>query len=396
MSTSTDVYYDPYDFDIDSDPYPTWKRLRDEAPVYYNEKYNFYALSRFADVEAASVDWETFSSARGVTIEMIQAEIPKMNGLFIGEDPPEHDMHRKILSRAVTPKRVKELDGSIRGLCAEYLDPHVGSDGFEVVQSFAANLPMRVIGALVGVPEEFQLEIREDMDAEGRLEEGEMPDGSYILTIGEPYRPFLEYRRKHPANDFISELIEATFTDVLTGKDRHLSDEEILNYVGQLNGAGNETTARLIGWTVKVLAEYPEARAQLVADPSLIPSAIEEMLRFEAPSPIQGRYVTKDVEMHGVRIPEGSTLGLLTGAAGRDERRYEDPDTFDMFRNSGHHLTFGYGVHFCFGAALARIEGRLALEELLKRFPTWDVDLKSAEFIHTSTVRGYEKLNMLL
>jgi cytochrome P450 len=396
MSTTADIYYDPYDFSIDTDPYPVWKRLRDEAPVYHNEKYDFYALSRFADVEAASKDWETFSSARGVTIEMIRAELPKMAGLFIGEDPPEHDMHRKILSRAVTPKRVKQLDGSIRDLCAEYLDPHVGSDRFEVVQSFAANLPMRVIGALVGVPEEFQLEIREYLDSEGRLEDEEMPDGNFILTLGEPYRPFLEYRRKHPADDFISDLIAARFTDVFTGKERHLSDEEILNYVGQLNGAGNETTARLIGWTVKVLAEHPDARAQLVADPSLIPNAIEEMLRFEAPSPIQGRYVTKEVELHGEVIPEGSVVALLTAAANRDERRFEDPDTYDPLRSSGLHLTFGYGVHFCFGAALARIEGRLALEELLKRFPTWDVDLSTAELVHTSTVRGYEKLDMVL
>jgi cytochrome P450 len=251
---------------------------------------------------------------------------------------------------------------------------------------------MRVIGALVGVPEEFQLEIREDMDAEGRLEEGEMPDGNYILTIGEPYRPFLEYRRKHPANDFISELIEATFTDVLTGKERHLTDEEILNYVGQLNGAGNETTARLIGWTVKVLAEYPEARAQLVADPSLIPSAIEEMLRFEAPSPIQSRYVTKDVEMHGVKIPEGSTLICLTGSGNRDSRRFPNGNTFNIHRERSSHLSFGVGFHACVGNALARVEARVALDEIFKRFRDWEVDYPNARMVVSSTTRGYETL----
>ena len=228
MSTTANLEYDPYDFDIDSDPYPIWKRLRDEAPLYYNDRYGFYALSRFDDVDAASTDWRTYSSAKGILLEMIKSGLPNPPGLFIGEDPPEHDMHRKILSRAVTPRRVKELELRIRELCAEYLDPWRGSDGFDVVTEFAANLPMRVIGALVGIPEEFQTGIRENLSQTARLEKGEAPEEQALPTLGEPYRPFLAYRREHPADDFLTELIQATFTDVLTGDERRLEDAEIL------------------------------------------------------------------------------------------------------------------------------------------------------------------------
>jgi cytochrome P450 len=395
MATSTEVYYDPYDFDIDSDPYPVWKRMRDEAPLYYNEKFDFYALSRFDDVEAASVDWETYSSARGTLLEMIRAGIETPPGLFIGEDPPVHTMHRRLLSRAVTPKRVRELDGRIRELCAGYLDPFVGSGGFDIVQEFAQNLPMRVIGALVGIPDEDQEGVR-DQHGAGLEASGEEGDGSLILSLGEPYRPFLRYRKENPADDFLTELINVEFTDVSTGEDRKLSDLEILNYVGQLNAAGAETTTRLIGWTVKTLAENPDKRAEIIANPGLIPNAVEEMLRYESPSPIQARVVMKDTEVHGQKVPEGSIMTFLTSAANRDERRFENPDEFDPHRDIGHHLAFGYGVHYCFGAALARIEGRIALEEILKRFPTWELDMDHAEMIHTSTTRGYSHLPIVL
>ena len=393
---TSDLYYDPYDFDIDENPYPVWQRLRDEAPLYYNDRYDFYALSRFADVEAASVDWKTYSSAKGTLLEAIRAGIENPPGLFIGEDPPLHEMHRNILSRAVTPRRVATLEPQIRELCAEYLDPFIGSSGFDVVGDFAANLPMRVIGALCGIPDEFQVDIREGLDETARLESGESPAETGLDSIGEPYRPFLGFRREHPADDFISVLANVSFTDVETGEERRLSDTEILNYIGMLNAAGNETTARLIGWMAKTLAEHPDQRAQIVADPSLVPGAVEETLRYEAPSPVQARTVAREVEVHGQSVPEGAIMILLTAAANRDERKFPNVDRFDIRRKIDHHVTFGYGVHYCFGAALARIEGRIALEELVSRFPTWDVDVAGAEMIHTSTIRGYYRLPVSL
>jgi cytochrome P450 len=396
VSTATGIYYDPYDFEIDSDPYPVWKRMRDEAPLYYNERYDFYALSRFADVDEASTNWGTFTSSKGIQLEMVKRGHPVPPGLFIAEDPPAHDMHRLILSRAVTPRRVLALEPRMRELCAEYLDPHVGGSGFDLVADFGAHLPMRVIGALVGIPEESQIELRDKVEESARLKSAEMPAESQIGTIGTPYAAFGAYRRDHPADDFLSTLIQARFTDVFTGLERGLTDQEILNYVGMLYAAGNETTARLIGWMGKTLADHPGQRAAVVADPSLIPSAVEETLRYEVPSPIQVRAMAKPAELYGQTLAEGATMALLTGSANRDERAFEDPDTYNVRRKIDRHLTFGYGAHYCFGAALARLEGRIALEEILKRFPSWDVDEAGAELIHTSTLRGYHKLPIVL
>ena len=173
---------------------------------------------------------------------------------------------------------------------------------------------------------------------------------------------------------------------------RRLSREEILTYMTVVVGAGNETTNRLIGWAGKVLADHPDQRRELVENPSLIPNAIEEILRFEPPAPHVGRYVARDVQVQGQTVPEGSAMLMLIGAANRDDRRYADGDRFDIHRNIGAHLTFGYGIHFCLGAALARLEGRIALEEVLKRFPEWDVDRDHAKLAPTSTVRGWETL----
>jgi cytochrome P450 len=396
VTAATDIYYDPYDFEIDADPYPVWKRMRDEAPLYYNERYDFHALSRFADVESASTNWQTFSSAKGILLDMIKSGHPMPPGLFIAEDPPEHDMHRLLLSRAVTPRRVMALEPRIRELCAEYLDPFVVSAGFDLISEFAAKLPMRVIGMLVGIPEENQVELREAIEKTARLKSAEMPEDSGIRGIGTPYAPFLAYRREHPADDFLSTLIAARFTDVFTQEERGLTDAEILNYVGMLYAAGNETTARLIGWMGKTLADHPDQRAKVVADPALVPKAVEETLRYEVPSPIQVRVATEDVELHGKTVTAGETVVLLTGSANRDERTFPDADAYDVTRKIDHHVTFGYGAHYCFGAALARIEGRIALEEILKRFPTWDVDVAGAELIHTATLRGYHKLPLVL
>jgi cytochrome P450 len=189
----------------------------------------------------------------------------------------------------------------------------------------------------------------------------------------------------------MTDLIEAEIADA-GGAVRRLDDGELIAFIGLLSGAGNETVARLIGWAGTTLASFPEERRKLAEDPRKIPNAVEELLRFEAPSPVQSRRVTRDVEWYGTRVPKGAKMVLLTGSAGRDERRYADPDRFDVDRQFERHVSFGYGIHFCLGAALARLEGRVALEETLRRFPRWDVDRQRAEMVHTSTVRGWAKL----
>ena len=393
-ATGADIYYDPYDFEIDSDPYPVWKQLRDERPLYYNDRYDFFAFSRFDDVERASVDWKTYISGRGTVLELIKSGMEIPPGSIIFEDPPAHDIHRALLSRVFTPRKVSALEPKIRAFCARSLDPHVGSGGFDFIADLGAQMPMRTIGMLLGIPEQDQEAIRDRIDQGLRLEESEMPDLEARMAAAPPgneFEAYIDWRAEHPSDDLMTELLQAEFDDA-TGTRRRLSREEVVGYVGLLAAAGNETTTRLIGWTGKLLADHPDQRAQLVADRSLVANAIEEILRYESPSPVQARYVASDAEHYGTRVPEGSVMLLLTAAGNRDERKFPDADRFDIRRRIDHHLAFGYGIHFCLGAALARLEGRIALDEVLQRFPTWDVDWDNAVQARTSTVRGWERL----
>jgi cytochrome P450 len=387
------LYFDPYDIEIDTDPYPVYRRLRDEAPLYYNEKYDFFAVSRFADVEKVSVDWRTYSSARGTVIELIKSGMPMAPGMFIFEDPPLHDLHRGVLSRVFTPKRVAQLEPKVRRYCAEVLDPLVGSGNFDFVKDLGAHMPMRTIGMLLGIPEGDQTAIRDRFDGSFQVEGNEAAavDAETTISLGSGFEEYIDWRIDHPSDDLMTDLIRAEFEDE-RGVRRTLTREEILAYVGMLAAAGNETTTRLIGWIGKVLAEHPDQRRELVADRALVPNAIEELLRYESPSPTQARFVTADVEHHGTVVPAGSALVLLTASANRDEREFPDPDRFDIHRRMGHHVAFGYGVHFCLGASLARLEGRIALDEVLQRWPEWDVDWANAKQGHTSTVRGWERM----
>lgn len=395
VTVPPDLSYDPYDFEIDADPYPVWRRLREECPLYYNEEYDFFALSRFDDVEQALVDWRTFSSAEGTLLELIRSDFELPPGLFIFEDPPDHTRHRGLLSRVFTPRRMNAIEDQVRAFCARSLDPLVGSGGFDFIADLGAEMPMRVIGMLMGVPEEDQRAIKDRTDEGLRLTDGStMPEidmEARLSAVDGDFGPYLDWRVDNPSDDLMTKILDATYTDE-DGVERPLTREEILGYIGLISGAGNETTTRLIGWTGKVLADHPEQRAELVERPELIPNAIEEVLRFESPSPVQARVVTGDVEIHDTVVPRGSVVLLLNGSANRDDRRFPDGDTFDIHRRIDHHLTFGYGIHFCLGAALARLEGRVALEEVLARFPTWEVDWGAAEQARTSTVRGWEKL----
>ena len=388
---ANDVYYDPYDVAINADPYPVFRRLRKEAPLYYNNTHDFYAVSRYDDVERGLVDNEAFISSRGGILELIKADVEIPPGSLIFEDPPIHTIHRRLLSRVFTPKRVAALEPQIRDFCARSLDGLVGGGGFDFVADLGAQMPMRVISMLLGIPEPDQEAVRDRVDANLRTAPGEPMQVSADFAKGEMFGEYVDWRAEHPSDDLMTELLNAEFEDE-TGTTRRLTRDEILTYVFVVAGAGNETTTRLIGWAGKALAEHPDQRRQLAEDPSLIPNAIEELLRYEPPAPHVGRYVAREVELHGQKVPAGSAMLFLVGSANRDDRRFPDGDRFDIHRKVGQHLTFGYGVHFCLGAALARLEGRIALDEVLKRFPEWDVDHDNARLAPTSTVRGWETL----
>ena len=390
------VYYDPYDVDINADPYPTFKRLRDEAPVYYNEKFDFWALSRHEDVEKALVNWETFSNSRSDILEIVQSGMDLPSGVVLFEDPPLHSMHRGLMSRVFTPKRMAALEDQVRDFCARCLDPLVGSDGFDIMEELGIVMPMRVIGMLLGIPEADQVAVREKSDAFLRTEAGKpMTVRKEAIADGSIYAEYIDWRAKNPSDDLMTALLNAEFEDE-NGERRTLTRTEVLTYTQVLAGAGNETTGRLIGWLAKVLAEHPDQRKELVEDRALLNNAIDETLRFEPTGPHIARYVAKDVEYYGTTIPAGSAALLLVGSADRDERRYEDPHTFNIKRKDLQHLTFGFGLHYCLGANLARLEGRVALDELLNRFPEWDVDYPNIKLAPTSTVRGWEKMPILL
>ena len=392
MTNESDIYYDPFDPAIDVDPHPLWKRMRDEAPLYRNEKFDFFALSRYDDVEKALVDWDNYRSGRGSTLETIMAGFDIPPGLILMEDPPIHDLHRGLLSRVFTPKAMNAIEPKVREFCARTLDPLLEADGFDFIADLGAVMPMLTIGMLLGIPEQDQVAIRDRIDEGLRLgEDGSVPTGDLALAGADLFSDYIDWRADNPSDDLMTALLNAEFEDE-TGTTRKLTRIEIVTYVMLLAGAGNETTTRLIGWTGKLLAEHPDQRHELAADRSLVPQAIEEILRYEAPSPVQARTVNRDVEYYGETVTEGSIMVLLNGSGNRDDRHFADGDRFDIHRTIDHHLSFGYGLHFCLGAALARLEGRVALDEVLQRWSDWDVDWDHAKQAHTPTVRGWERL----
>lgn len=391
-STTSDIRYDPYDVQLNADPYPMFRLIREEAPLYHNAEHDFFALSRHEDVTAALNDYATFSSSRGAILELIKANIDIPPGVLIFEDPPIHDIHRKLLARMFTPRKIFALEPQVREFCAASLDPLVGTGNFDFVRDLGAQMPMKVIGMLLGIPESDQEAIRDFANEQMRTEEGKpMRAAEEGMATGDIFAAYIDWRAEHPSDDIMTELLNVEFEDE-TGTHRKLSRDELLTYVNVVSGAGNETTTRLIGWAGKVLAEHPDQRRELVENPDLIPNAIEELLRFEPPAPHVARYVTRDVDYHGTTVPAGSVMMLLIAAANRDDRRFPDGDTFDIHRSTKQHLTFSVGTHFCLGSALARLEGRIALEEILKRFPEWEVDLSQASLSPTSTVRGWDTL----
>ncbi|MDT5080969.1 MAG: hypothetical protein QOJ80_5607 [Mycobacterium sp.] len=398
MTTASDtaVYYDPYEIGIVADPYPVYARLVEEAPLYYNERYDFWALSRHADVDSALSDWETFSNSRSDILELVQSEFDMPPGVMMFQDPPLHTMLRGLMARVFTPRRMAAIEDQIRDYCVRCLDPLMGSDGFDVIAELAAMMPMRVIGMLLGIPESQQTGFRDANDANLRTTPGApmKVTGADRIADGRMYAEYVEWRANNPSDDLMTALLNVEFTDE-HGVSRRLTRKEVLHYTQVVAGAGNETTGRLIGWLAKVLAEHPDQRREVEQDRSLLIPAIDETLRFEPTGPHVARWVARDFHAHGLTVPAGSAMLLLFGAANRDPRRFQNPDVFDIHRTNSH-LTFGKGMHYCLGANLARLEGRVALDELLNRWPEWGIDYDTARLAPTSTVRGWEELRIVL
>jgi cytochrome P450 len=391
------LYYDPWNVEIDLDPYPVYRRLRDEVPVYYNEHHDFWGISRYVDVEAALKDTGRLSSAKGDILEVVKTDPVMPPGVFINEDPPLHTIHRALVSRAFLPKKMRALEDKVRAFCTACLDPLVGGERFDFVVDLGRELPMRTIGMLAGIPDSEQPSVRAEAHRVLRNEPGKpLPVRKDHYFDGDMFTEYVAWREKNPSDDLITELLNVEFEDE-TGTTRRLSKQELLIFLAVVAGAGVETTGRLFGWMGKVLAEHPDQRKELVDDHSLIPGAIEEILRFEPPGPHVARYVaTDDVGFQDQTVPAGSALLIMLASANRDERNFDDPDRFDIHRKPSRHLTFGRGAHFCVGAPLARLEGRVALEEVLKRFPEWQVDLGDARRSRTSTVRGWDSMPAII
>jgi cytochrome P450 len=391
----TSVYFDPYDVEINADPYPTYERLREEAPIYRNDRYDFWALSRHEDVQKALVNWQVFSSGHGDLLDILRSGIEVPKGVVMWEDPPLHTVHRGLMSRVFTPRRMAQLEDQVRAYCVRCLDPLVGSDGFDIITELASMLPMRVIGMLLGIPEQDQIAVRNRTDRDLRTRPGEpMVIVESEVVTGEMFADYIEWRSQHPSDDLMTMLLNAEFEDE-AGVTRTLTRQEVLTYTSVLAGAGNETTGRLIGWLAKTLAEHPDQRRLVAEQRSLIPNVIEETLRFEPTGHASARFVTEDIEYYGTTLPTGSAVLLLMASANRDPRRFENPDDYDVTRADVQHLTFGYGPHFCLGTHLARLEGRVALDEMLNRWREWDIDYSGIKLASTSTVRGWERLPLV-
>jgi len=381
------VDFNPYSPSFRQDPYPVYRRLRDEYPVYHNEELGFFAISRYDDIVAALQDVETFSSANALGIgapKEVLDQIPMMMLL----DPPRHGQLRALVNRAFTPRRVAGLEPRIRALARSLVDDFIERGSCDLVEHFSGPLPATVIAELLGVPAEDGLMFKEKstaivtQDAKGGGDLDFTPAIELMLYMTAAY----DERRKQPRDDLMSALLEAEIDG------ERLSQEELLGFAFLLLVAGNETTTNLISNAVGLLDQYPDQRRQLVDDPSLLPAAIEEFLRFE--SPVQGlsRTPRKDSVIHGCTIPEDAQLLLLYASANRDERRIDDPERFDISRDPKPHLAFGFGTHFCLGASLARLEAKIALEELLARAPEFRVDFASSARLGGGVVRGWATL----
>lgn len=384
----------PFSYEFHEDPYPTYRWLREHAPLYRNERMDFWALSRFADVMAAYIDWQTYSSVEGLILERLDPKYLEATPMMIFQDPPRHDRLRKLVSRAFTPRRVAELEPFVRDMTVRLLEPLVAAGGGDFVKDFSTPLPMDVIFTLLGVPAADRRQLREWTDVALHRD----PDSpatppraiEAMMNSMRYWYQLLPELRRQPNDGLICALFDAEIeTDDGTTR---LTDGEIIGFCSLLGAAGSETTTRLLANAAVLFARHPAEYAKILAAPARIPEAIEEVLRHSGPTHYAARTVTHDVELYGRTVPKGDRILLLIASANRDEREYPDPDRFDVGRRIPQLITFGQGVHFCLGASLARLESRVAVEEFARRFPRYTVDEARAERVHMSNVHGYSSL----
>jgi hypothetical protein len=381
------VEFDPYSYAVHEDPYPFYKALRDEAPAYWNDRVKFWALSRHADVLAAFKDSARYSNAGGVSLERSSAQDPSAVAFFLAMDPPRHDQLRNLVSRAFTPRRVTELEPRVRAITAHYIDRFIEAGRCDFIGDFAARLPMDVISELLGVPSDDRDELREWADLVLHREPGvsAVPPAGMQATMRllGYFTELVAERRRRPGEDLTSALAEAE----LDGE--RLSDRDIKAFLFLMVIAGNETTTKLLGNALYWLWRNPPERALVRADPALVPRWVEETLRYDSSTQALARTLTVDTTLHGQTMRAGDKVLLLLGAANRDERVFPDPDRFDLQRDQTESLAFGKGTHFCLGAALARLEGRIALEAVLVRLPDFEIEPGGLVRVHSANVRGY-------
>jgi cytochrome P450 len=391
------VEFDPFSDDYFDDPTEVYRRLRDEAPVYHSERYGFYALSRFEDVLLAHRDWQGFSSAHGVDLSTLSQdpELIRSFRMIIMMDPPEHDRFRKLVSRVFTPRAVTGLEPMVREVIVTHLDRLDGRDSFDVVKDFSAPFPVEIIARMLGVPEDMSQQVREWIDISLQREKGQMEPGPEArdasMASGMYFYELAVEKRANPADDMLSRLTQVT-VDRGDGVETGLDDGEIAGFAGLLGGAGAETVTKLVGNAAVLFSRHPEQWQKVKDDPGTIPGAVEEILRYLPPSQYQGRFSVEDRTFEGGTIPAGHPVLLLTGAATRDPRAFDRPDDFDVERPPNVAIGLGHGVHSCLGAALARMESRIALEEIARRWQRLDVDESGLRRVHMSNVAGYKNV----
>ena len=392
------MLYDPYSRQMQEDPFPTYHYFLEHEPCTYNPKMDFYALFRFEDVWDATLDWKTYSSSLGPSLEN-RGQIPGELFSIIGMDPPGHTRLRNIVSRGFTPRRIAALEPEVRQLAVRYLDALRDEKRFDIQQAFSVKLPMDVISVLLGIPEADRDWYRHTVDKglERDPETGQ-PGMENLFMLGksrELVLGLLADRRKHPQEDLITVIAESEYTEP-DGTRRRLSDDEVAAFTTLLAAAGAETTAKLIGNMIVYLFQHPDQRRYVFEDAKArLPNAIEEVLRYDAPSQFQGRVALRDVEAYGVTIPKGARVAFVTGAACRDPREFSDPDRLDVMRKAERELYFGYGQHVCIGKSLARLETRVAMEELHARWPDWNVDEGGLTRTYQAHVRGFQNVPLL-
>ncbi|WP_433611172.1 cytochrome P450 [Prescottella agglutinans] len=388
------VVFNPYDYDFHHDPYPTYARLRKEAPLYHNPTIGFWALSRHADVLRAFRDNTRLSSANGVSLDPA-AYGPHAHLVmsFLAMDDPRHARLRQLVSRGFTPRRVAELEGRILELTRRYLEPALEAGEFDWIAEVAGKLPMDVISELMGVPEADRAELRRLADLVVHREDGvlDVPQASVeaSITLMTYYKDMIGQRRRSRTADLTSALLDAEIDG------DKLSDQEILGFMFLMVVAGNETTTKLLGNAAYWGARKPDQVAQVLGNPVRVSEWVEETLRYDTSSQIVARTTAVDLDYHGQTVPAGEKMLLLIGSANRDESVFEDGDRYRIGRDSTNKLvSFGGGVHFCLGAHLARLEAKIVLGEFAERVMRYEVDESGAERVHSTNVRGFAALPM--